>query len=547
MYGEHRPYGYAYGGSGGGFRTIGGAENTTGVWDGFVPYVIGSPMAIPNMFTVRMHAQRILRHRFDAIVDAVEPGGSGDMYEGLDDEERAALPEVTRMGFPPRSWFGHRTMGMHAFPVLYGGVRMADPTYFEEFWTEPGYLGHDDAGRRCERDIVQQPCEVVGDHHRPRRPTGSASPSVASPASARGGVDTAWQGADDAPAVPVAVRLSERCPRSTILGADLVVALRRGRRRPARSCVELVDDVAVLRARRPRRRWRQLRPGDAVEIDNRGFLAAQTYHRHQVPTPDFHVWDQFRDPDGDARSTRSARCSLGPLFAAAASGHRADRPLRREDDRGRVRCSTARRCRGRPTGTARRVAGAPRRRHRRPLPALVRRQRAARRRRAAGAPDPHDQLPGRAAPGAARPERLGGAGRSPRRRRTSYEVVDGQVVVPADAAERRRRPAGRDADRRRRRPRATSSQGPRWCCRRRSRSPRARARSCWWSGTSTATATPSKRTIEPAQALTVERRHTFGTVGTHFPTVRVASHRDGDTTTPFARIYNLARARVVVG
>ena len=85
MYGEHRPYGYAYGGSGGGYRTIGGAENTTGVWDGVVPYVIGSPMAIPNMFTVRMHAQRILRHRLDRIVDAVEPGGSGDMFEGLDD------------------------------------------------------------------------------------------------------------------------------------------------------------------------------------------------------------------------------------------------------------------------------------------------------------------------------------------------------------------------------------------------------------------------------------------------------------------------------
>ena len=34
-----------------------------GVWDGVVPYVIGSPMAIPNMFTVRMHAQRILRHQ----------------------------------------------------------------------------------------------------------------------------------------------------------------------------------------------------------------------------------------------------------------------------------------------------------------------------------------------------------------------------------------------------------------------------------------------------------------------------------------------------
>ena len=127
MYGPHRPYGYAYGGSGGGFRTIGSIENTTGVWDGVVPYVIGSPMAIPNMFTVRMHAQRLLRHRFDRIVDAVEPGGSGDPSEGLSEEEGDALREITRMGFPPRSWFGWRTMGMHAFPVLYGGMRAADP------------------------------------------------------------------------------------------------------------------------------------------------------------------------------------------------------------------------------------------------------------------------------------------------------------------------------------------------------------------------------------------------------------------------------------
>ena len=31
-----------------------------------------------------------------------------------------------------------------------------------------------------------------------------------------------------------------------------------------------------------------------------------------------------------------------------------------------------------------------------------------------------------------------------------------------------------------------------------------------------------------------------------FLTVRVAAHRDGDHTTPFARIQNLARVRVVV-
>ena len=34
LYGVHRPYGYIYGGSGGGFKTMSLLENTTGVWDG---------------------------------------------------------------------------------------------------------------------------------------------------------------------------------------------------------------------------------------------------------------------------------------------------------------------------------------------------------------------------------------------------------------------------------------------------------------------------------------------------------------------------------
>ena len=313
MYGEHRPYGYAYGGSGGGFRTIGGAENTTGVWDGFVPYVIGSPMAIPNVFCVRMHAQRILRHRLDEIVDAVEPGGSGDMYEGLDPEESDALAEVTRMGFPPRSWFGHRTMGMHAFPVLYQGVTMADPSYFEEFWTEPGYLGHDSPS--LQRAIVHHPCEVAA-MITDREAAALGLPVEPQAGQAGGQVDTAWRGADGPPSIPVAVRLSS-APEGEILGADLVVTS--GEAAGARLLlVDVRDDIAVF-GPGDRDVIARLQPGDAVEVDNRGFLAAQTYHRHQVPTPDFTVWDQFRNPDGTPIHPQRPLI-LGPLFAAAAAG-----------------------------------------------------------------------------------------------------------------------------------------------------------------------------------------------------------------------------------
>ena len=47
IYGPHRTYGYLYGGSGGAYQTVTSAEMTTGVWDGFVPYVMGSPSPSP--------------------------------------------------------------------------------------------------------------------------------------------------------------------------------------------------------------------------------------------------------------------------------------------------------------------------------------------------------------------------------------------------------------------------------------------------------------------------------------------------------------------
>ena len=43
------------------------------------------------------------------------------------------------------------------------------------------------------------------------------------------------------------------------------------------------------------------------------------------------------------------------------------------------------------------------------------------------------------------------------------------------------------------------------------------------------------------------RTYAFTNPGTYFPTLRVASQREGDPSTPFARSLNLGRVRVVVG
>jgi len=48
-------------------------------------------------------------------------GASGDMYAGLNEEQRASLKEITRMGFPPRAWWAHDEIAFAATGV-YGSI-----------------------------------------------------------------------------------------------------------------------------------------------------------------------------------------------------------------------------------------------------------------------------------------------------------------------------------------------------------------------------------------------------------------------------------------
>jgi hypothetical protein len=316
MYGGARPYGYAYGGSGGAYRTIGSIENTRGVWDGVVPYVVGSTMAIPNMFTVRIRAMRILEDVFPRIVDAVEPGGSGDPYAGLSAEQAAVLREVTRMGFPVPAWFGYRTMGIHGFAALYQGVVMADPGYFTDFWTTPGYLGFDHpeqfAGARLQHESTIAAPITAAEAARLRLDTDASRNED------RGGVDKAFlvPTGEEARRV-VALRLAGPVPRVDFFGGDLIVrsGAAEGRRLPL---ARIVGDVVVLGIA-DSTVAALLAPGDRVQVDNSNFLAAETYHRHQVPGPEFAVWDQFRGPDGKPLYPQRPML-LGPLFVRATAG-----------------------------------------------------------------------------------------------------------------------------------------------------------------------------------------------------------------------------------
>ncbi|MFK4874524.1 hypothetical protein [Novosphingobium sp. ZW T3_23] len=316
MYGGKRPFGYAYGGSGGGYRTVGSMENTRGVWDGAVPYVLGSSMAIPNSFTVRMHAMRILQDQFPAIVDAMEPGGSGDPYKELTAEQADALREVTRMGFPLQSWFGWRTMGIHGFAALYSGVVMADPSYFTDFWTKPGYLGFDDPksfdGYRLQHaDTVAAPI-TAAEAQRMKLHTGVTD------GKAQGNVDDSFAALQGKEAQNVvAVRLTGTPPKVQFLGGDLLV--KSGAASGARLTVSRIEGNIAVLGIVDTAVAAKLTAGDQVVVDNSNFLAAQTYHRHQVPGPEFKVWDQFRDATGKPRYPQRPML-LGPIFTQATAG-----------------------------------------------------------------------------------------------------------------------------------------------------------------------------------------------------------------------------------
>lgn len=314
MYGSHRTYGYCFGGSGGAYRTIGSIENTD-VWDGAIPYVVGSPMAIPSVFSVRMHAMRILNDKFSQIIDALEPGGSGDMYAGLNDEEKSALMEVTKMGFPPKSWFGYKTMGVHGFRAIYQSMTMIDKAYFQNFWTTEGYYGSNPPASLLKVRLQKMSKIKMGIPYEM-----AVKDKLVEPISEleKGTAEAAWKSLGNAEgSLPVAFQLEDILPNVNFLGGDLIIKTGAA----AGKTIQLLaveGDKVVLGATAPQI-LAQIKVGDEVQVDNSSFLAAQTYHRHQVPGKEYKVWDQFRNNKGEPLYPQGPFL-LGPMFTQGASG-----------------------------------------------------------------------------------------------------------------------------------------------------------------------------------------------------------------------------------
>lgn len=316
IYGGERPYGYCYGGSGGAYRTTGSMESTEGVWDGAVPFVLGSPQAIPNVFAARMYALRMLRDKMDDIVDALEPGGSGDPYATLTTEQRQVLHEVSSMGFPLKSWYGWKYMDAHGFLVLYRSVVAMDQKYFrEDFWNKPGYFGYDNPPS-LQRDHIQAKAvvkRIIGQ-------TEAEQLGLVAPLSEadRGSADRAWASmGSEIKEKPVAYEIDQKVDMPT-LGGELMMLSGKGKGQQLQITGAKGGYVTLAAVNQP-----QLLPllnvGDSVQVDNSDWLAVETYYRHQVPTKDYYVWNQFRGYN-DQPIYPQRPVLVGPMFTRGAAG-----------------------------------------------------------------------------------------------------------------------------------------------------------------------------------------------------------------------------------
>lgn len=294
LYGyEHRPYGYIFGGSGGSFKTIGCMEMTEGVWDGGVPYVTANPMAVPNVFGPRVRVMRLLgEEKLKHLVDTMEPGGSGDIYEGLDDDQRQALEEATKMGFPKRGWFLWPTMEDGSLMVLAPYIYNVFPDYFTDFWEKPGYAGSDPNSNEAKARV--------------RFVTTVAALSgfgEAETAENFNSVDSSWKNLSAGHERIPQIRM-EHVPDQ---GKDLFhcrIKVLTGTAAGKENSIDKIegDVITVGRAFDWSDSYHDLTGlavGDKIMLDNSDYLAMQTFQRYQVPDSSYHVYDQYRDEEGN--------------------------------------------------------------------------------------------------------------------------------------------------------------------------------------------------------------------------------------------------------
>ena len=327
VYGREPDYSYVWGGSGGGRRSPLCLEHGDGVYDGALPFMGGGnvepygsnsrvrseqPLSFGCMFNV----QRLLRgEKLDRVIDAMQPGGSGNPFEGLSTHEREELSNLYRLGYPRGDEFMiAKPMGqIWLWSSIADMLLEEDADYFTAFWTKPGYVGFDqpDAVRDDRIDVtlpvnrVITAQDLMGDEFAGPE-YADAKPMAMMMASSSGQWD-----------MPIGIEV-KGVGKGYRQGAGVRVMTGEAAGRQL-YCTQNVNDIFFCdgRAAANLLRFRGVKPGDSVHIDNKAFLAYCYSYRHHISDDPL---NDFLRLDGEPLYPQHGLPMQSPLMGVPYSG-----------------------------------------------------------------------------------------------------------------------------------------------------------------------------------------------------------------------------------
>ncbi|KLO91868.1 uncharacterized protein LW93_14763 [Fusarium fujikuroi] len=272
---NNKIHGYVYGGSGGSLITVGAMENTIGIWSGAVTLVQAVPVSINN-WSVRALAGLVLQTKSAEIEEVLRRGGSGDVYSTFSHTERKVFEEATALGVPIKGWETFYETG--ASESLWESIRSVsgsavmrmDPTYVEDFWNKPGYLGTEKSklGDMFREEMLDYETLITSIKY-------------------------------DVNNVPVELTFGE-APKSTrTYWLDIIIMSKDGDeigKITAKGQDNRDNNTVTLHPNNDTAALSLLQKGTQVHISNRMFLAMHALHRYSVPKrAGFYGYDYLRD------------------------------------------------------------------------------------------------------------------------------------------------------------------------------------------------------------------------------------------------------------
>jgi len=315
--GSRPHHSYVYGGSGGARRSPLCLAYAPDVWDAALPFMgddmdgdYGDYSRVRNgagNFATMFNVQRVLGDKIYDVIDAMRPGGSGDPFVTLDSHQRDQLAALYRLGYPRGDEFMiAQPMGQLWLWCSMAERITAEDPYFANFWTQPGHVGFD------QPELVQH--DLVDLHTTVKRALSASEilsdEEFAVPEldglRAMAGIFGAMQTDKDAPMV---IQL-EDVPTGYMLGAGVRITSGAAVGRQlycmgGAGAVVLADGEGEA----SNLKFSGVEPGDSVHIDNHAFLAFCYYARHHIrPSAEYDflrlgataLYPQYHEPEVSA-------------------------------------------------------------------------------------------------------------------------------------------------------------------------------------------------------------------------------------------------------